>query len=545
MKISATLHRSFVFLLSLLQLVAPQYSSDSRQQFLQCLSRLTPNSPSISNIIYTPQNSSYNSVLRSSICNLRYATPSTPKPFVIVTPMLDSQIQTVIYCSKRHGIQMRIRGGGHDYEGLSYVSKVPFVLLDMNNYRSINVDEVAATAWVQSGATLGELYYNIAQKSRTLAFPGGVWYTVGVTGLISGGGYGPLRRKYGLAADNVVDARLVDVNGRILDRQSMGEDLFWAIRGGGASSFGVILSWKLRLVYVPRNVTIFQVDRFLEQNASEILYKWQFVAPRLPKEVDLRVAASPYWKNMPNPILRTVLSSGSRSNDGDKTVSLRFYGSFLGPRDQFFALMSKSLPELGLKEENFMEMNYIQALLMSSLFSPLDSPTQLLGRSLYSIPFKAKSTFVERPISRDDLDGIWKILLQTDPPTANMRFTSYGGLMDEIPESAIPFPHRAGTLYMTYMRVTTDGDAAKSLRWIRNIYNYLMPYSNPFQTAYVNYNDLDLGVNNQNGPTSYEQASAWGRKYFKQNFDRLVAVKSVVDPDNFFRHEQSIPPLPI
>lgn len=54
-------------------------------------------------------------------------------------------------------------------------------------------------------------------------------------------------RKYGLAVDNIFDARLVDVNGTILNRESMGEDLFWDIRGGGGGSFGVILSWKIKL----------------------------------------------------------------------------------------------------------------------------------------------------------------------------------------------------------------------------------------------------------------------------------------------------------
>jgi hypothetical protein len=49
---------------------------------------------------------------------------------------------------------------------------------------------------------------------------------------------------------------------------------------------------------------------------------------------------------------------------------------------------------------------------------------------------------------------------------------------------------------------------------------------------------------NKKTNTSFKEASVWGTKYFKDNFRRLGLVKTKVDPDNFFRHEQSIPPLP-
>jgi hypothetical protein len=84
----------------------------------------------------------------------------------------------------------------------------------------------------------------------------------------------------------------------------------------------------------------------------------------------------------------------------------------------------------------------------------------------------------------------------------------------------------------------------RHISWIRRLYDYLTPYvsKNP-RAAYVNYRDLDIGINNIQGNTSYRQASIWGIKYFDNNFDRLVSVKTRVDPANFFRNEQSIPPL--
>nr|XP_018632315.2 berberine bridge enzyme-like 21 [Nicotiana tomentosiformis] len=177
-----------------------------------------------------------------SSTNFGFNNPNVPKSYLVIVPENKEQVREVKICCKNSGFETRVRSGGHDYEGLSYISYKPYFLVDLSNFRRIDVDVQGKTAWVEAGATLGELYYNIANKSKILAFPAGTCPSVGVGGHISGGGHGPLMRKYGLAADNVLDATILNVNGTILDRSSMGEDLLWVIRGGGAASFGGVLS---------------------------------------------------------------------------------------------------------------------------------------------------------------------------------------------------------------------------------------------------------------------------------------------------------------
>ncbi|XP_072150118.1 berberine bridge enzyme-like Cyn d 4 [Setaria viridis] len=108
-----------------------------------------------------------------------------------------------------------------------------FAVLDLGELRAIHIDASRAEAWVGSGATLGELYYAAAAANQKFGFPAGNCPTVGVGGHLSGGGFSALSRKYGLSADNVLDAVVVDAEGRLLNRSTMGKDLFWAIRGGG------------------------------------------------------------------------------------------------------------------------------------------------------------------------------------------------------------------------------------------------------------------------------------------------------------------------
>ena len=164
-------------------------SADSYEDFVECLYNYPHITNSIANAVYTRTNSSYSSVLDVSIQNRRFLN-ITSKPKVIVTPLDVSHIQATIICGQRHGLQIRTRSGGHDYEGLSYIAGVPFVILDLINLRGIEVDVENSSAWVEAGATIGELYDRISQKSKTLGFPAGECPTVGVGGHFSGGGYG-------------------------------------------------------------------------------------------------------------------------------------------------------------------------------------------------------------------------------------------------------------------------------------------------------------------------------------------------------------------
>ncbi|CAI0545874.1 unnamed protein product [Linum tenue] len=389
-------------------LAVPWSGSDAspaanHDNFLHCLS--TSPAANVSKIVfYTPANPSYPSVLQFSIHNLRFNTSAAPKPIVIVTPQTTSHIQAAISCSHKHRLHLRVRGGGHDYEGLSYVASRPFFILDLINLSSVKVDVAARTAWIQAGGTIGELYYQIGTQTTTLAFPAGVCPTVGVGGHFSGGGYGLSLRKFGLAADHIVDAHLVDVKG-------------------------------------------------------------QQVADRFPDDLFIRV----------------ILDRTETTTNSTATGRASFNSLYLGQAQSLLPLLQRDFPELGRA-----------------------------------------------------LEGIWRRILRPDIEDPELIFSPYGGRMSEIPESSIPFPHRAGTRYKIQHLVYWEREGREAtdrhVDWIRELYGYLAPH-------------VSKNPSNGAGFTSHEEARVWGVKYFKGNYERLVRVKTAVDPRNFFRNEQSVPPL--
>ncbi|CAO2164338.1 unnamed protein product [Urochloa humidicola] len=481
-----------------------------------------------------PSSPTYTPLLDASIRNLRFELPAIGKPAAVILPSSQLDLQRAIACARAASLAIRVRAGGHSYEGLSYTSEnhVPFAVIDLSNLNRVVVDNATTTAWAESGATLGEVYHAVGLSNRNLAFSAGSCSTVGMGGHVAGGGFGLISRKFALAADNVLDAVVIDAGGRAMTRDAMDSDVFWAIRGGGGGSFGVVYAWKLRLVPVPENVTVFSVDRTGPVEViAELMHKWQYVGPSLPDEF----------------YLSTYIPTGSSKNGN---MSMSFTGQVLGPKHLAMSVLSRTFPELGLTEPELSEVSWLQsAVKFAGLSSVADLVNRQPGVGEYA---KRKSDYVRAPISMQDTIRILRYMLTG--PQGSIQLDPYGGAMARIGSSVTPFPHRAGYLYSIQYTVSWEASdinrADEYIGWLRSFYAFMASYvSKHPRAAYVNYLDLDLGTNNWMNVTggtsknSVAHAASWGERYFSTNFDRLVRAKSKVDPENVFNNAQSIPPL--
>lgn len=126
---------------------------------------------------------------------------------------------------------------------------------------------------------------------------------------------------------------------------------FWAIRGGGGASFGVILSWKIKLVHVPPVVTVFSFSKTLAQGATKLVHKWQYIGHKLDKNLFIRV------------IIEVV------NEEENRTIQTTFNSLFLGEKDKLIAVMEERFPELGLEEKDCSEMTWIESVLYFTIYS--------------------------------------------------------------------------------------------------------------------------------------------------------------------------------
>jgi hypothetical protein len=165
------------------------------------------------------------------------------RPAFIARAGNPDDVAAVVRWARETGQLLAVRSGGHSISGHSTGDGV--IVLDLAGLNGIEFDTIAATAWVGPGTSAAAFTKAAYERGGAVSF--GDTGTVGLGGLITGGGIGWLVRKYGLTIDSLLAAELVTAEGeQVTASADSHPDLFWALRGGGGN-FGAVTRYRLAL----------------------------------------------------------------------------------------------------------------------------------------------------------------------------------------------------------------------------------------------------------------------------------------------------------
>jgi FAD/FMN-containing dehydrogenase len=203
-------------------------------------------------------------------------------PAAVVACASEADVVAACDFARRHGIPFAVRGGGHSF---AEHSTSDGLVVDLASLDTIEV--LDGRVLVGAGVRVGTLADRLAPAG--LVVPVGWCRSVGVVGAVLGGGYGVLGRYYGLGADHLLAARVLLADGRIV-RAAAGEhpDLFWALRGAGGGTFGVVLSVELRTRPSVPLTTL--AATWPVGEAVDVLDAWQRYAPAAPRAVNVELS---------------------------------------------------------------------------------------------------------------------------------------------------------------------------------------------------------------------------------------------------------------
>ncbi|MGL6104532.1 FAD-binding oxidoreductase [Romboutsia sp.] len=189
-------------------------------------------------IIITPKSPEYNTSIQE------WNRAINKFPYLIAYCENTSDVSEIIHYARKHHLPIRIRSGGHNYEG--YSTGNDCVVIDISKMNNTKIDYVNNTVKLDGGTKNTELYNYISNEGYP--FSGGTCPTVGVSGYALGGGWGYSARKFGLGCDSLVEVELVNYKGCVLTaNKDKNSDLFWALQGAGGGNFGVITSMTFSL----------------------------------------------------------------------------------------------------------------------------------------------------------------------------------------------------------------------------------------------------------------------------------------------------------
>jgi FAD/FMN-containing dehydrogenase len=419
------------------------------------------------------------------------------RPALIVRAVDVADVIAAVDYARTNQMLTAIRGGGHNGGGLGTCDGG--LVIDLSALKGVRVDERARTVRVAGGALWGEVDH--ATHPFGLAVPSGFISTTGVGGLTLGGGIGYLTRAYGLTIDNLRSADVVLADGSVVtaDEESH-SDLFWALRGGGGN-FGVVTSFEfqahpVRTLYA--GPTFWPLDQSTDVLAAYrdfILRAPEFVngffgfltippAPMFPEHLHLQKVCCVMW---------TCVGPSARAEEATKP--LRAVGKPLLDHQAEMPLPA-----------------------VNSLFDALYPP---------GLQWYWRADFVkelnDEAISRHAQHGA---ALPTMHST--MHLYAIDGAAHRVGKPDTAFSYRDANWAEVIVGVDPDpANAGAITKWCKDYFDALHPFS--AGGAYVNFM-MDEGQERV-------QAS------FRENYDRLAAIKHRYDPSNLFRVNQNIQPV--
>ncbi|WBP91540.1 FAD-dependent oxidoreductase [Kitasatospora cathayae] len=472
------------------------------------------------------------------------------------------QVRDAVQQALDAGQRLTVRSGGHCYEDFVYNDAVKTVI-DLSEMTEVRYDEQRRAFEVQAGATLTHVYERLYKAYGVIA-PGGVCYSVGVGGHVSGGGWGMLCRRDGLIVDHLYAVEVVVVDARRRARvvvatrepDDPNRELWWAHTGGGGGNFGVVTRYW------------FRSPGTTGSTPGALL-------PKPPAEV-LLSAVSWSWADLTEQSFVRLVRNYGAWHEAHATAG--------GPYDGLSANLSlnhRSNGQIGLLTQMDATVPNARGLLdafLQAVSDGVDAPHGAVTRPLGEhgpmpefatprvLPWlqatrylgvtnavlvdptlrgDQKSAYVRRNLPEQQISTIYRHLTRTDfaNPNAMVLFSSYGAAVNSVPRDATAQVHRDSAfklLYQTYWHPAEEDDA--NIGWLRDLYEDVyadtggVPVSDRnTDGCYVNYPDIDL-----NDPKHNRSGLPYTTLYYGENYPRLQRVKAAWDPTDFFRHDQSV-----
>ncbi|KAK8914910.1 FAD-linked oxidoreductase ZEB1 [Metarhizium anisopliae] len=222
--------------------------------------------------------------------------PCSPQgyPAYVVNASTAEHVKAGVDFARRHNVRLVVKSTGHDYLGRSIAPGALSIWTHyLNNIEyhtgqfKLNGSGKAITGdavTVGGGTEMYDIYSATDKHKRTIVGGGGK--TVGISGYISGGGHSILAPRFGLAADQVLEMQVVTPRGEILTvNEDRHADLFWALRGGGGSTFGVITSITLKTHPTPK---IFAINwmAIIQPNSTNFSNIITYLVSQVPSLMD-------------------------------------------------------------------------------------------------------------------------------------------------------------------------------------------------------------------------------------------------------------------